>query len=122
MSIEGNGNGSNRWLNVPLVQMVLAAVLGAGGYAGLDLTKNSDYLDTKVYYEVNKECQKYYADAIDRITNREMVELRKDLHADIDKVKAMIPPKKLRDRILSIEDYLKSQEKGYKVPTYDWTD
>ena len=118
-----NGNDESafkRWAGIPLLQMILSGTLGAAGATGYQVSQLSTMINDRVYAVVNSDCQKYYAEAVKTVLNQELEKSKRDTNEKLERLEQGIPPIPLRKRILSIEDYLKEQGKGYKVPTYDW--
>ena len=109
-----------RWAGVPLIQMILSGTLGAAGATGYQVSQLSTMINDRVYAVVNSDCQKYYAEAVKTVLNQELEKSKQETNEKLERLDQRIPPIPLRKRILSIEDYLKEQGKGYKVPTYDW--
>ena len=118
-----NGNDDStfkRWAGIPLLQMILSGTLGAAGATGYQVSQLSTMINDRVYAVVNSDCQKYYAEAVKTVLNQELEKSKRETNEKFNRLEQRIPPPPLRKRILSIEDYLKEQGKGYKVPTYDW--
>ena len=100
--------------------MILSGTLGAAGATGYQVSQLSSMINDRVYAVVNSDCQKYYAEAVKTVLNQELEKSKREMEDKFVRLDERIPPIPLRKRILSIEDYLKEQGKGYKVPTYDW--
>ena len=120
-----NGNDDSmgylkRWAGIPLLQMILSGTLGAAGATGYQVSQLSTMINDRVYAVVNSDCQKYYAEAVKTVLTNELDKSKRETNDKLAELARSIPPMPLRKRVLSIEDYLKEQGKGYKVPTYDW--
>ena len=129
MSIGNNNNTKSPYVTV--IQLLIASLLGGGGVAVTQFVNTNEYINDKIYRDINKQCQEYYREKVERQYDFKLEKLRSEMFSQLQKMNndmvtadskilSSIPPRPLRRRILAIEDYLKSEGKGYKVPIYDW--